>query len=114
MLLHIQGTKTSGWKHDMGELLNSLDPAIDNIPALWDQFLVEFRTQFQDTQWENRVRTQIETHHMKFPDIDQYIVCYTLFDLSFLLVLIHFHVINILFIICTTRSCAYLITGSVT
>jgi len=76
MLSHIQGTETSGWKRDMGELLDGLDPAVDNIPALWDQFLIEFRTQFQDTQRENRARAQIENHHMKFPDIDQYIASF--------------------------------------
>ena len=73
MLSHIQGTETNAWKRDMGELLDVLDPIADNIPPLWDQFLDEFRTQFQDTQRENRARTHIETHRMRFPDIDQYI-----------------------------------------
>lgn len=49
-LSHIQGTETAGWKCDMGRLLNALDPVADNVPALWDQFLLEFRTQYQDTQ----------------------------------------------------------------
>jgi Retrotransposon gag protein len=73
MLSHIQGAETSVWKREMGNLLDRLDPVADNIPALWDQFLLEFRTQYQDTQRENRAQTRIESHQMKFPDIDQYI-----------------------------------------
>jgi hypothetical protein len=73
MLSHIQGDETVAWKREMGELLDGLDPVNDNVPALWDQFLLKFKTQYQDTQRENRARTQIETHWMKFPDIDQYI-----------------------------------------
>ena len=53
-LSHIQGAETAGWKRDMGCLLDALDPVADNVPALWDQFLLEFRTQYQDTQCHNR------------------------------------------------------------
>lgn len=80
MLSYIQGKETSAWKRKMGELLDTLDPVADNIPALWDQFLVEFRTRYQDTQREIRgkvrARTQIENHRMRFPDIDQYIASF--------------------------------------
>ena len=75
-LSHIQGAETAGWKRDMGRLLDTLDPVTDNVPALWDQFLLEFRMQYQDTQCHNRARAQIETHRMKFPDIDQYILSF--------------------------------------
>lgn len=57
----------------MGNFLDLLDPVMDNILAVWDQFLTEFQEQFQDTQQENWVRTQIKNHKMKFPEIDQYI-----------------------------------------
>ena len=57
----------------MGHLLDALDPVADNVPALWDQFLLEFRMQYQDMQRHNHVRAQIEMHRMKFPNIDQYI-----------------------------------------
>jgi len=73
MLSHIQGSETNAWKRDMGNMLDGLNPAVDNIPLLWEQFLQEFRVQFQDTQRGNRARTQIESHRMKFPKIDQYI-----------------------------------------
>src|SRR5260221_10138074 len=73
MLSHIQGEETNAWTREMGNLLDHLDPVIDNVPILWDQFLLEFHTQYQDTQCENRTHTQIKTHWMKFPNIDQYI-----------------------------------------
>ena len=41
-LSHIQGAETAGWKCNMGWLLDALDPVADNVPALWDQFLLEF------------------------------------------------------------------------
>ena len=50
MLSHIQGAETAGWKRYMGRLLDGLDLVADNVPALWDQFLLEFHTQYQDTQ----------------------------------------------------------------
>jgi len=42
----MQGDKVLGWVHNIGEFLDDLNPAIDNIPALWDQFLIEFKEQF--------------------------------------------------------------------
>jgi hypothetical protein len=62
MLSHIQGDEMVTWKCEMGELLDTLNPIANNVPALWDQFLLEFRTQYQDTQHENRTHMQIETH----------------------------------------------------
>jgi len=38
----MQGEKVARWAHDMGQALDELDPLTDNIPALWDQFLIEF------------------------------------------------------------------------
>ena len=52
MLMLIKGLTTAGWAHDIGEMLDRLDPDEDNIPALWQQFLWEFQDQFQDTQKE--------------------------------------------------------------
>jgi len=45
----MQGEKVASWAHDMGEALDKLDPATNNIPVLWDQFLIEFREQYLDT-----------------------------------------------------------------
>jgi len=38
----MQGEKVAEWAHDMGEALDKLNLATDNVPALWDQFLIEF------------------------------------------------------------------------
>ena len=69
----IKGEDTAGWTRDLGAWLDRLDPAVDNVPALWDQFLLEFADQFQDTQREDRARVKLEQFTMKFPEIDQYI-----------------------------------------
>ena len=50
----IKGPDIAGWTRNMGEVLDALDPLIDNIPAVWDQFLYEFSAQFQDSQKEGR------------------------------------------------------------
>jgi hypothetical protein len=73
MLSHISGEETTGWQWEMGNFLDTLDPIADNIPAVWDQFLTEFREQFQDMQQENHAHMQIENHKMRFLEIDQYI-----------------------------------------
>ena len=41
-LTHMKGPEVAGWVHDVGHMLDSLNPLVDNIPLLWDQFLVEF------------------------------------------------------------------------
>jgi len=69
----IKGPDIAGWTRNMGEVLDALDPLVDNIPAVWDQFLYEFSAQFQDSQREGRARQKLENLRMKFPDIDGYI-----------------------------------------
>jgi len=63
----MQGEKVAGWAHDIGEALDELDPLTDNIPALWDTFLVEFREQYLDTQSADRVCAELENLMMKVP-----------------------------------------------
>jgi len=69
----MKGPQVAGWTRDMGTWLDTLDPVLDNIPDVWDQFLYEFSQQFQDSQRENRARGEIERCTMKFPEIDDYI-----------------------------------------
>jgi len=69
----MKGPQVAGWTHDMGTWLDTLDPVLDNIPDIWDQFLFEFSQQYQDSQRENRARGEIEHCTMKFPEIDDYI-----------------------------------------
>ena len=51
----MQEEKVAGWVHNIGEFLDTLSPAVNNIPLLWDEFLIEFKEQFQDTQAANNV-----------------------------------------------------------
>jgi len=69
----MKGPQVAGWTRDMGTWLDTLDPILDNIPDVWDQFLYEFSQQFQDSQRENRARGEIECCTMRFPEIDDYI-----------------------------------------
>jgi len=55
----------------MGEWLDGLQ-AIDDIPAVWDQFLAEFATQYQDTQKEQHTRAELKALKLKWPKVDQY------------------------------------------
>ena len=69
----MKGPQVAGWTRDMGTWLDTLDPTLDNIPDVWDQFLYEFSQQYQDSQKENRARGKIERCTMRFPKIDDYI-----------------------------------------
>jgi len=69
----MKGPQVAGWTCNMGTWLDTLDPVLDNIPDVWDQFLFEFSQQYQDSQRENRARGEIERCTMKFPEIDDYI-----------------------------------------
>jgi len=69
----MQGEKVAGWANDIGEVLDDLNPATDNIPALWTVFLEEFRKQYLDTQSADRARAELENLSMKIPYIDEYI-----------------------------------------
>ena len=57
----------------MGGMLEQLDPAIDNVPALWDQFLEEFREHFANTHKVDKAWIKLENLTTKFLKIDQYI-----------------------------------------
>jgi Retrotransposon gag protein len=70
----IKGPDMVGWTHEIGYMLDGLDPDVDNVPALWQQFLYEFEDQFQDTQKEERARDKLGNLKMRFPHIDQYIM----------------------------------------
>jgi len=73
VLTLMQGDKVADWANDMGQALDELNPATDNIPALWTTFLEEFREQYLDTQAADRACTKLENLTMKMPYIDEYI-----------------------------------------
>ena len=70
----IKGESAAQWVKDMGNWLNALVIPRDNIPGLWDQFLTEFREQFQDTQAAQRARNELRDCKMKGSDYDDYIM----------------------------------------
>jgi len=45
----IKGSEVAGWAQDMGQWINSLDPAVDDIELVWEQFQQEFMKQFTDS-----------------------------------------------------------------
>jgi len=67
----IQGPLVAEWTRTMGEWIDALQP-VDNIPAVWEQFLTEFATQYQDTQRQQRARAELKALRLKWPEIDQY------------------------------------------
>ena len=69
----IKGKETAGWVQAMGNFLDTLDPVIQNVPAIWDTFLAEFRDRFQDSQSDTRARAELKNLKMKMPEIDKYI-----------------------------------------
>ena len=69
----IKGPDTAGWTRDIRTFLEGLDPVVDNVPAVWDQFLVEFANQFQDSQRRQRAKLRLEAMKMVHPNIDEYI-----------------------------------------
>ena len=69
----IKGPEVAGWVHNMGHWIDQLNPTVDNVPFVWEQFLLEFARQFHDSQLEDRACMKLEGLRMMFPDIDGYI-----------------------------------------
>ena len=68
----IKGDQVDTWTELMGTWIDRLLPH-QNIPAVWDAFLREFHTRFQDNGAEQRARTALEKLWMHNNEIDQYI-----------------------------------------
>jgi len=69
----IKGSEVAGWAHNMGRWIDTLDPAVDNIELVWEQFQTEFTEQFTNSQQQQCARLDLNSCRMKFPEIDQYI-----------------------------------------
>jgi hypothetical protein len=69
----IKGPEVAGWTRDIGAWIDTMDPVADNLPEVWDTFLVEFATQFQDSSRGERARIDLESCRMRYPFIDEYI-----------------------------------------
>ena len=72
-LTHMKGPKVANWVKTMGETIESIDPAVDNIPEVWTQFLDTFDAQFQNSTKEEKARTQLKSLKMKGNLIDKYV-----------------------------------------
>ena len=72
-LTFIKGPEVARWTAAMGRWIDALDQLADNIPAVWDQFLVELEEQFVDSTIGQRSRIELERLKMRFPEVDQYI-----------------------------------------
>ena len=72
-LTHMKGPEVAGWVHDIGHMLDGLNPLVDNIPFLWEQFLNEFEAQYLDTAREDQARAALHEHKIKGEEIDAYI-----------------------------------------
>jgi len=68
----IQGPLVAEWHKNIGEWIDGLTPQ-DDIQAVWDHFLDEFASQFQDSQCAQRAMIELKQLKMKWPNIDQYI-----------------------------------------
>ena len=69
----IKGSKVARWACDIGRWIDTLDPAVDDIELVWEQFQAEFTEQFTDSQQQQHACLDLNSCHMKFPEIDQYI-----------------------------------------
>jgi hypothetical protein len=69
----IKGSEVAGWTRDIGAWIDTMDPVADNLPEVWDTFLVKFATQFQDLSREERAQIDLENCRMRYPLIDEYI-----------------------------------------
>ena len=76
MLTLLKEDKVTMWAQDMGNRIDGLNPAQDNVPTVWDQFVVEFATQFQDSTCKYRARSELEKITMQFPKINKYITTF--------------------------------------
>src|SRR6266699_4838571 len=76
VLTFMKGSATSGWTRAIGDWIDTLDPAIDDQPVVWDTFVIAFEQQYLDSQKENRARNKLENLRMKFPEIDEYIATF--------------------------------------
>ena len=69
----LKGDKVTIWVQDIGNWIDGLNPAQDNVSVMWNQFLVEFATQFQDSTKEYWARSELDKITMQFPFINKYI-----------------------------------------
>jgi len=71
-LTFMQGPKVAEWTRGVRAWLLQLTPA-QNTEDIWNEFLIEFKLRFQDTQAHQKARTKLKALQMKMPKIDIYV-----------------------------------------
>jgi hypothetical protein len=69
----IKKPKVTGWARDIRTWVAGLNPAVQNIPEVWEQFTVEFLDQYAETQATICTRTKLDKLKMVYPHINKYI-----------------------------------------
>jgi Retrotransposon gag protein len=69
----IKGAEVAGWARDIRTWVAGLNPATQNVPEVWEQFMAEFLDQFADTQATICTQTKLDELRMVYPHIDKYI-----------------------------------------
>jgi len=72
-LTMIKGSEVARWAHNMGRWIDTLDPVVDDIELIWEQFQTEFTEQFTNSQQQQHTHLDLDNCQMKFPEINQYI-----------------------------------------
>jgi Retrotransposon gag protein len=69
----IKGPEVARWARDIRTWVAGLDPAVQNVLEVWEQFIVEFLDQYADTQAMICAQTKLDKLKMVYPHIDKYI-----------------------------------------
>ena len=68
----IKGLEVNQWTQQQLEWLMTLQP-MDNNNTTYQQFIMNFRNHFMDSQKAQRARIELQTLKMTWPEIDEYI-----------------------------------------
>jgi Retrotransposon gag protein len=69
----IKGAEVTRWARDIRTWVAGLNPATQNVPEVWEQFMAEFLDQFADTQAMICAQTKLDELRMVYPHINKYI-----------------------------------------
>jgi Retrotransposon gag protein len=68
-----KGAEVARWARDIRTWVARLNLATQNVPEVWEQFMVEFLDQFADTQATIHAQTKLDKLRMVYPHINKYI-----------------------------------------
>jgi hypothetical protein len=72
-LTFIKGPKVDAWVKTMLQVLEQLDPAVENVKYVYTNFLEHFQTQFTNSTKQETAQATLDCLTFKFPFIDQYV-----------------------------------------